>query len=129
MTSSSRPTRTLLEPIDVLWDGALAISSAIHPQNLSRHPATVSPAKESHGIRKLVRFAEPVKWTLGRDKFQQLLAFALVEEFRARGPRGDGVDSDTFASEVLGHDAVHLLDCTFGGVVQEVVRENGAVDA
>ena len=54
-----------------------------------------------------------------------MLRLALIEEVRARGAGRHGVDGDALGREVLAHDAGHLLDGPFGGVVEEVGRLDG----
>jgi len=97
----------------------------IRPQSLPTHPPAPLPAQEMHHIRNLLRSTDPVRRAEARNHLQHLLALALVEEVRARGPGGDGVDADVLAHQVFGHDAHHLLDGAFGGVVQEVARHDG----
>ena len=54
-----------------------------------------------------------------------MLRLALVEELRARGAGGHGVDGNALGRKVLAHDARHLLNGAFGGVVEEVGRLDG----
>lgn len=108
---------------------ALAIGRPIDPHNLARHPAAIAPAEKGHGVRKLLWLRKPIEWALGRDELEQLLALALVEELRARGPGSNAVDGDAFTGKIFGHDAVHLLNGAFGGVIQEVLGQDSGIDA
>lgn len=73
-----------------------------------------------HHIRDLLRGANPVCRAEPRNHLQHLLVLALEEELCARRTGGDGVNADVLAHQVFGHDAHHLLDGAFGGVVQQV---------
>jgi len=97
----------------------------VRPQSLPTHPPTPLPAQEMHHIRNLLRSTDPVHRAKPRNHLQHLLVFAFEEEVRARWPGGDGVDADVLAHQVFGHDAHHLLDGAFGGVVQQVARHDG----
>ena len=70
--------------------------------------------------RQSLRLPDTTQRTHSREHFQRLLRLAIVEEIRARGTRGHGVDRDALGCKVLAHDARHLLDGTFGGGVEEV---------
>ena len=49
-----------------------------------------------------------------------MLRLAFVEELSASGPRGHGVDVDALGRKVFAHDAGHLLNGTFGGIVEKI---------
>lgn len=76
-------------------------------------------------IGNLLRRPDAISRIETRNHLKHLLALALVEEFRTSGARRDGIDVNTFAHEVFRHDAHHLLDGAFGGIVEEVAGHDG----
>lgn len=76
-------------------------------------------------IRNLLGSADTVRGAEASNHLEHLLVLPLEEELGAGGARGDGVDADALTHEVLGHDAHHLLDGAFGGVVEEVAGHDG----
>lgn len=76
-------------------------------------------------VGNLLRCADTVCWAETSNHFEHLLIFALEEEFGASRTWGDSVHANTLTHEIFGHDADHLLDSTFGGVIKEVARHDG----
>lgn len=48
----------------------------------------------------------------------------LEKGFGVGGAWGGSIHANTLTQEVLGHDAEHLLDGTFGGVVKQIARHD-----
>ena len=100
------------------WD--LSNGTTIDPQHLPAHPATRLRAQEMNNVGDLLGGADTVCGAEAGNCLEHRLWFSLEEELGGGGAWGDGIDADALTHEVLGHDAHHLFDGTFGGAVEEV---------
>ena len=99
--------------------------ASIRPQNLTADPGTGPTAEPDNRLCNLLRLPNPTHWAESCDHLQHLLRLALIKEIRASRARGHGIDRDTLGRKILAHDARHLLNGTFGRVVQEVCWLHG----
>jgi hypothetical protein len=97
----------------------------INPQNLPSNPLASPTHHPRHRLRNLLRLPQPIKRIPTRNRVHQLFTLPLEKQLRRRRPRRNAVDMNPHASEVLGHDARHLFDGTFGRRVEEVVGRYG----
>src|SRR4051794_837228 len=88
----------------------------IGPNHLSRYPPT--PAHVSNCLCNLFRLSNAVHRTKSCDHLEHLLVLALEEEL---GSWCYSVHINLLRTQVLCHDAGHLLNCAFGAVVQQIV--------
>lgn len=116
----------LLGPVSMpSWMTKLTLRhTTIESHHLSPHPATCLSAQEMDNIGNHLRSANTVCRAEASDHFEHLLVLALKEEFSAGRAWGDSVHANALTHEVFGHDADHLLDGTFGGVVEEIGRHD-----
>lgn len=92
--------------------------ASIGADNLTADPRTRATAQPDNRLCDLLGLPDAPHGAESRDRLQHLLRLALVEELRARGTWGHGVDGDALGRQLLAHDAGHLLDGTFGGIVE-----------
>src|SRR5947209_10959983 len=85
--------------------------STIDPNRLSRYPPT--PAQVSNCLCDLLSLFNAVHRTQSRDHLEHLLVLALEEELGSCRARCYSVHVDLVWTQVLRHDAGHLLDGTF----------------
>lgn len=104
--------------------GNISNSATIDFQDLPTHPATRLCAQEKNDVCDLLWGADTICGAEAGNHLEHLLRLSLVEELCGDGPRRDGVDADALTHEVLGHDADHLLDGTFGGAVEKIARHD-----
>ena len=83
------------------------------------------PAQQCDAVRNLLRLPDAAIGVHARERLERLLRLVPHEELRARRARGDGVDADALAAQVLRHHADHLFDGAFGREVRQVRRHDG----
>ena len=111
--------------LDEFFSFSFSSHTTIDSHHLPTHPATSLSAQEMDHIRDLLGSADTVRRAEASNHLEHLLVLALEEEFSARRARGDGIHANALTHKVLGDDADHLLDRTFGGVVEEIARHDG----
>src|SRR5271156_981076 len=89
--------------------------ATIDPNHLSRYPPT--PTQVSNRLCNLVWLSNAVHRTKSCDHLEHLLVLALEEELRSCWARRYSIHIDLLWTQVLRHDASHLLNGTFCAVV------------
>lgn len=90
------------------------------PKHLARNPRSAAQVQDH--LRHLVRRSHPALRVKTSNRLQDFLALAPEEELRAYRTRSYGVDEDAVPVKIFAEHASHLLNRTFGCIVQEIWR-------